>query len=131
VIWGPYLETPLSDGSEMKVRLAVERSTVRISEERYRYRMYCIIKVSKELRAKFNVHCNEEWCPRIKSKSVFCRAQYKIFGFKGSRRERGGVKKVANDRNWPQTAAIEVCLPYNLAVVFDFIYFRFRPNKEK
>ena len=26
----------------------------------------------------------------------------------------GGVKKVANDRNWPQTAAIEVCLPYNL-----------------
>jgi hypothetical protein len=24
----------------------------------------------------------------------------------------GGVKKVANDGNWPQTAAIEVCLPY-------------------
>jgi hypothetical protein len=38
---------------------------------------------------------------------------------------------VANDRNWLQTAAIEVCLPYNFAVVFDFIYFRFRPSKEK
>ncbi len=27
---------------------------------------------------------------------------------------------MANDGNWPQTAAIEVCLPYNFAVVFDF-----------
>jgi hypothetical protein len=23
---------------------------------------------------------------------------------------------VANDKNWPQTAAIKVCLPYNFAV---------------
>jgi hypothetical protein len=43
----------------------------------------------------------------------------------------GGAKKVANDRNWPQTAAIEVCLPYYFAVVFDFMYFRFRPSKAK
>ncbi len=43
----------------------------------------------------------------------------------------GGVKTVANDRNWPQTAVIEVCLHNNFAVVFDFIYFRFRPSKAK
>jgi hypothetical protein len=30
-----------------------------------------------------------------------------------------------------QTAAIEVCLPFNFAVVFDFTYFRFRPSKAK
>jgi hypothetical protein len=38
---------------------------------------------------------------------------------------------VANDKNWPQIAAIEVCLPYNLAVVFDLMFFRFRPSKAK
>ncbi len=38
------------------------------------------------------------------------------------------VKKVANDRNWHRTAAIEVCLSFNFAVVFDFMYFRFRPS---
>jgi hypothetical protein len=38
---------------------------------------------------------------------------------------------VANDRNWPQTAAIEVCLPYNFVVFFDFMSFRFRPSKAK
>ncbi len=38
---------------------------------------------------------------------------------------------MANDRNWPQTAAIEVCLHYNFAAVFDFLYFRFRPSKAK
>ncbi len=43
----------------------------------------------------------------------------------------GGVKKVANDRNWPETAAIEVCLPNNFAVVCDFMYFRFCPSKAK
>ncbi len=38
---------------------------------------------------------------------------------------------MANDGNWPQTAAIEVCLPYNFAVVFDFMYFRFCASKAK
>ncbi len=38
---------------------------------------------------------------------------------------------MANDRNWPQAAAIEVCLHYNFAVIFDFMYFRFRPSKAK
>jgi hypothetical protein len=38
---------------------------------------------------------------------------------------------VANDRNWSRTAAIEVRLPFNFAVVFDFMYFRFRPSKAK
>jgi hypothetical protein len=42
-----------------------------------------------------------------------------------------GVKKVANDRIWSRIAAIEVCLPFNFAVVFDFMYFRFRPSKAK
>jgi hypothetical protein len=49
----------------------------------------------------------------------------------GNKKEGGGVKKVANDRNWLQTAAIEVCLPYNFAVVFDFMYFHFRASKTK
>jgi hypothetical protein len=49
----------------------------------------------------------------------------------GNEKEGGGVKKVANDRNWPQTPAIEVCLHGNFAVVFDFMYFRFRPSKAK
>jgi hypothetical protein len=26
---------------------------------------------------------------------------------------------------------MEVCLPFNFAVVFDFMYFRFRPSKAK
>ncbi len=57
-----------------------------------------------------------------------CRVPYlKVVG----NEKEGGVKKVANDRNWPQTAAIEVCFPYNFAVVFDFMYFRFRPSKAK
>jgi hypothetical protein len=42
-----------------------------------------------------------------------------------------GVEKVAYDRKWPRTAAIEVCLPFNFAIVFDFMYFRFRPSKAK
>jgi hypothetical protein len=56
-----------------------------------------------------------------------CYAYLKVVG----NEKEGGAKKVANDRNWPQTAAIEVCLPYNFAVVFDFVYFRFRPSKAK
>jgi hypothetical protein len=50
---------------------------------------------------------------------------------KGSPKRKRGIKKLANDRNWPQTAAIEVCLPYNFAVVFDFMYFPFHPSKAK
>jgi hypothetical protein len=42
-----------------------------------------------------------------------------------------GVREVAYIRNRPQTVAIEVCLPFNLAIVFDFTYFRFRPSKAK
>jgi hypothetical protein len=38
---------------------------------------------------------------------------------------------VASDRNRSQTASIEVCLPLNFAVVFDFMNFRFRPSKAK
>ncbi len=41
------------------------------------------------------------------------------------------VGKVANNRNWSRTAAIEVFLAFNFAVVFDFMYFRFRPSKAK
>ena len=38
---------------------------------------------------------------------------------------------MANDRNWSRTAAIEVCLPFNFVVIFDFIFFHFLPNKAK
>ncbi len=43
--------------------------------------------------------------------------------------ENGG--KVTNVRNRSQTVAIEICLPFNFAVVFDFVYFRFRHSKTK
>jgi hypothetical protein len=42
-----------------------------------------------------------------------------------------GVGKVANNRNWSRTAAIEVCLAFNFAVVFIFLYFRYCPSKAK
>ncbi len=44
-------------------------------------------------------------------------------------KEKEGGRKVATDRNWSPTAAIEVCLSLNFAVVFDFVYFRFRQVK--
>jgi hypothetical protein len=51
---------------------------------------------------------------------------------KGSRQpERRGVRNVSNDPNLSQAAAINVLFFINLAVVFDFIYFRFRPSKAK
>ncbi len=34
--------------------------------------------------------------------------------------------EVANDRNWSQTAAIDVLLAVNFAVVFILMHFRFR-----
>ncbi len=66
---------------------------------------------------QFAVHC------------LYCKSVH-LLKVVGNEKE-GGFKKVANDRNWPQTAVIEVCVPYNFAVVFDFVYFRFRPNKAK
>jgi hypothetical protein len=52
--------------------------------------------------------------------------------FIGSRQpERGGVRNVSNDHNLSRTAAIDVLFSFNFAVVFDFIYFRFRPSKAK
>jgi hypothetical protein len=51
---------------------------------------------------------------------------------KGSRQpERRGVRNVSNDHNLSRTAAIDVLFPFNFAVVFDFIYFRFRLSKAK
>jgi hypothetical protein len=51
---------------------------------------------------------------------------------KGSRQpERKGVRNVSNDHNLSRTAAIDVLFSFNFAVVFDFIYFRFRPSKAK
>jgi hypothetical protein len=50
---------------------------------------------------------------------------------KGSRqRERRGFGKVSNICSMSRTAAIDV-LSFNLAVVFDFMYFRFRASKAK
>jgi hypothetical protein len=51
-------------------------------------------------------------------------------GLKGSRqRERRGFGNVSNGPNLFQTAAIDVLFSINSAVVFDFLYFRFRPSK--
>ncbi len=52
--------------------------------------------------------------------------------FKGSRQwESRGVRNVSNCPNLARTPAIEVRFSLNFAVVFDFIYFRFRPSKAK
>ncbi len=54
----------------------------------------------------------------------------KVFLLKGSRQwESRGVRNVSNCPNLARTAAIEVRFSLNFAVVFDFIYFRFRPSK--
>jgi hypothetical protein len=45
--------------------------------------------------------------------------------------ERRGVRNVSNDPNLSRTAAIDVLFFINLAVIFDFFYFRFRPSKAK
>jgi hypothetical protein len=41
-----------------------------------------------------------------------------------------GVGKVPNVHNMSLTAAIDVLFSVNFAVVFDFMYFRFRPVKQ-
>ncbi len=52
--------------------------------------------------------------------------------FKGSRQpEKRGVRNVSKDHNLSRTAAIDVLFSIYFAVVFDFIYFRFRPSKAK
>jgi hypothetical protein len=38
---------------------------------------------------------------------------------------------VPNVHNMPLTAAVDVLFSVNFAVVFDFMYFRFRPNNAK
>ncbi len=38
---------------------------------------------------------------------------------------------MSNGPNLPRTAAIDVLFSINSAVVFDFMYFRFRPSKAK
>ncbi len=43
----------------------------------------------------------------------------------------GGVRNVSNCPNLARTAAMEVPFSLNFAVVFDFIYFCFRPSKAK
>ncbi len=50
---------------------------------------------------------------------------------KGSRQwESRGVRNVSICPNLAQTAAIDVRFSINFAVVFDFIYFLFRPVKQ-
>ncbi len=51
---------------------------------------------------------------------------------KGSQQwESRGVRNLSICPNLARTAAIEVRFSLNFAVVFDFIYFRFRPSKAK
>ncbi len=42
-----------------------------------------------------------------------------------------GLRNVSICPNFAWTAAISVLFSINFAVVFDFIYFRFRPSKAK
>jgi hypothetical protein len=50
----------------------------------------------------------------------------------GSRQpESRGVGNVSICPNFARTAAVDVLFSINFAVVFDFIYFRFRPSKAK
>ncbi len=49
---------------------------------------------------------------------------------KGSQQpESRGVRNVSICPNFSRTAAIDVLFSINFAVVFDFMYFRFRPSK--
>ncbi len=73
---------------------------------------------------RYRLECSET---NTKTCSVSYFVTLKVVG----NEKEGGVKKMANDRNWPETTAIEVCLPNNFAVVYDFMYFRFRPSKAK
>ncbi len=51
---------------------------------------------------------------------------------KGSRKpESRGVGNVSICPNFARTAAVDVLFSIDFAVVFDFIYFRFRPSKAK
>jgi hypothetical protein len=45
--------------------------------------------------------------------------------------ESRGARNVSICPNLSRTAAINVLFSINFAVVFDFMYFRFRPSKEK
>jgi hypothetical protein len=57
---------------------------------------------------------------------------YLFFDLKGSRPpESRGVGNVSTCPNFARTVAINVLFSINFAVVFDFIYFRYRPSKAK
>ncbi len=71
-----------------------------------------------------------EFCGNPRNFACHRRLQETIF--KGSRQpESRGVWNMSNCPNLPGTAAIGVRFSVNFAVVFDFIYFRFRPSKSK
>jgi hypothetical protein len=75
------------------------------------------------LSQKFSPHCGNFFSQVLEI------LEYDI---KGSRqRERRGFGKVSNIRNMSRTAAIDVLFSFNFTVVFDFMYFRFRPSKAK
>ncbi len=67
----------------------------------------------------------KSWCEKSAKKLFFLLLS-------GSRqRERRGFGKVSNILNMSRTAVIEVLFSFNFDVVFDFMYFRFRPSKAK
>ncbi len=75
---------------------------------------------------------NGEYCVTHLEYFTYSYQRHIILHFKGSRQwESRGVWNVSNCPNLARTAAIEVRFSLNFAVVFDFMYFRFRPSKAK
>ncbi len=71
------------------------------------------------------------WANILYSNSLLSENEHQLH-LKGSRQlESRGVRNVSNCPNLPRTAAIEVRFSLNFAVIFNFIYFRFRPSKAK
>ncbi len=65
-------------------------------------------------------------CELVLFETIFCRT-LKVVG----NEKVGGVRNVSFCPNLARTVAIEVRFSLNFAVVFDFIYFRFRPSNAK
>jgi hypothetical protein len=71
------------------------------------------------------------WTSRFLRRIVQGPTVVRILKVVGNDKKRRGVGKVPNIHNMSLTGAIDVHFSLNFAVVFDFMYFRFRPSKAK
>jgi hypothetical protein len=76
-----------------------------------------------------------EWATSGLDEKISLKLVFDVFiknRIKGSRQsESRGVRNVSICPNLSRTSAIGVLFSINFAVIFDFIYFRFRPSKAK